>query len=269
MYHRLLIPVNQAAEVEPLIRFAAQLLDADGEIRLLHVIPHVSLPEITKAWRESVHIVVPAHETAAALDVLVDPEVRVAPDVAGEIVESATSHAVDGILMTLRGSPRSPNPFVGHTASTILQHATPDVLLVNRLALATQSFTQILVPSFMGGGPSPKAMQLAEALSLKHDSVPIVSLTISSEPLTHEETPQTSRTPRGLELRHRHTLLPESLLGRRHRIPDLILSAAARERYGFLMVVEDRQNVRGPLITRRFVEDLFRSAPCPVMAVRG
>ena len=269
MYHRLLIPVNQAAEVEPLIRFAAQLLDADGEIRLLHVIPHVSLPEITKAWRESVHIVVPAHETAAALDVLVDPEVRVAPDVAGEIVESATSHAVDGILMTLRGSPRSPNPFVGHTASTILQHATPDVLLVNRLALATQSFTQILVPSFMGGGPSTKAMQLAEALSLKHDSVPIVSLTISSEPLTHEETPQTSRTPRGLELRHRHTLLPESLLGRRHRIPDLILAAAARERYGFLMVVEDRQNAKGPLITRRFVEDLFRGAPCPVMAVRG
>ncbi len=49
---------------------------------------------------------------------------------------------------------------------------------MNRLALATQSFTQILVPSFMGGGPSPKAMQLAEALSLKHDSVPIVSLTI-------------------------------------------------------------------------------------------
>jgi nucleotide-binding universal stress UspA family protein len=269
MYHRLLIPVNEASEVEPLIRFGAQMLDADGEIRMLHVIPHTSLPEITKAWRESVHIVVPAHETAAALDVSVDPEVRVAPDIAGEIIESATSHSVDGILMTLRGSPRSPNPFVGHSASTILQHANPDVLLVNRLALATQSYNRILVPSFMGGGPSPKAMQLAEALALKHDSAPIVSLTISSEPLTREETPQATRTPRGLELRHRHTLLPESLLGRRHRLPDLILSAAARERYGFLMVVEDRQNVRGPLITRRFVEDLFRSAPCPVMAVRG
>jgi nucleotide-binding universal stress UspA family protein len=269
VYRRLLIPVNEAAEVEPLIRFAAQLLDAEGEIRLLHVIPHVSLPEITRAWRESVHIVVPAHETAAALDVSVEPEVRVAPDVASEIIESATSHSVDGILMTLRGSPRSPNPFVGHTASTILQHAHPDVLLVNRLALATQSFTKILVPSFMGGGPSPKALQLAEALALKHDSAPIVSLTISSEPLTHEESPQSTRTPRGLELRHRHTLLPEALLGRRHRLPDLILSAAARERYGFLMVVEDRQNVRGLLITRRFVEELFRSAPCPVMAVRG
>jgi nucleotide-binding universal stress UspA family protein len=269
MYHRLLIPVNEAAEVEPLIRFGAQLLDADGEIRILHVIPHVSLPEITRAWRESVHFVVPAHETAAALDVPVEPEVRVAPDVAGEIIESATNHSVDGILMTLRGSSRGPNPFVGHTASTILQHASSDVLLVNRLVLATQSFTQILVPSFMGAGPSPKAMQLAEALALKHDSAPIVSLTISSEPVTRDETPLNGRTPRGLELRHRHTLLPESYLGRRHRIPELILSAAARERYGFLMVVEDRQSARGPLITRRFVEDLFRSAPCPVMAVRG
>ena len=268
MYHRLLIPVSEAAEVEPLIRFGAQLLDADGEIRILHVIPHTSLPEITKAWRESVHIVVPAHETAAAIEVPVEPEVRVAPDVASEILESAHSHATDGILMTLSGSPRSPNPFVGHTASAILQHADPDVLVVNRLVLATQSFSRILIPSFMGG-PSPKGMQLAESLALKHDSAPIVSLTISREPLTQEETPEIGRSPRGLELRHRHTLLPEALLGRRHRIPDLILAAAARERYGFLLVVEDRQNVRGPLITRRFVEDLFRSAPCPVMAVRG
>lgn len=268
MYHRLLIPVSQAAEVEPLIRFGAQLLDADGEIRILHVIPHLSLPEITRAWRESIHIVVPAHETAAVVEVPVEPEVRVAPDVAGEILESATVHSVDGILMTIQGNARSANPFVGHTASTILQHANPDVLVVNRLVLATLSFSRILLPSFVGG-PSPKAMQLAEALSLKHDSAPIVSLTISSEPPAQEENPASGRSPRGLELRHRHTMLPERLLGRRHQIPDLILSAAARERYGFLMVVEDRQNARGPLITRRFVEDLFRSAPCPVMAVRG
>jgi len=268
MYHRLLIPVSQAAEVEPLIRFGAQLLDADGEIRILHVIPHLSLPEITREWRESVHIVVPAHETAAAIDVPVEPEVRVAPDVAGEILESATTHSIDGILMTLQGNVRSANPFVGHTASAILQHADPDVLVVNRLVLATQSFSRILIPSF-AGGPSPKAMQLAEVLALKHDSAPLVSLTISSEPLELEETPTAGRSPRGLELRHRHTLFPERLLGRRHRIPDLILAAAARERYGFLMVVEDRQSARGPLITRRFVEDLFRSAPCPVMAVRG
>ncbi len=268
MYHRLLIPVSEAAEVEPLIRFGAQLLDAEGEIRVLHVIGHRSLPEITKAWRESVHIVVPAHETAAALEVPVEPEVRVAPDVAGEILDSATTHSVDGILMTLRGSARSPNPFVGHTASAILQHADPDVLVVNRLTLATQSFSRILLPSFLSG-PSPKGMEIAEALALKHDSAPIVSLTISSETVTQEERPESDRSPRGLELRHRHTLLPESLLGRRHRIPDVILSAASRERYGFLLVVEDRQNARGPLITRRFVETLFRAAPCPVMAVRG
>lgn len=268
MYHRLLIPVSQAAEVEPLIRFAAQLLDAEGEIRILHVIPHTSLPEITRAWRESVHIVVPAHETAAVVEVPVEPEVRVAPDVASEILESATVHSVDGILMTIQGNARSANPFVGHTASTILQHAHPDVLVVNRLVLATQHFSRILLPSFVGG-PSPKTMQLAEALALKHDSAPIVSLTLSSEPLAQDERPQTERSPRGLELRHRHTLFPERLLGLRQRIPELILAAAARERYGFLLVVEDRQNVRGPLITRRFVEDLFRSAPCPVMAVRG
>ncbi|HEY6237592.1 MAG TPA: universal stress protein, partial [Thermoplasmata archaeon] len=161
MYRRLLIPVTEPSEVEPMIRFGADLLDADGEIRVLHVIPTTTLPEVTRQWRSSVNLVIPAHEAGAALDVRVDPEVRAAVDVAAEILESAESHSIDGILMTLRGDRRSRNPFVGHTASSVLHHAHCDVMVVNRLALVEEKVQRILLPTLSASAP-PKAMRLAE-----------------------------------------------------------------------------------------------------------
>ncbi len=152
MYRQILVPVQEPAEVEPLIRFASMLLDADGEIRVLHVIPTTTLPEVTREWRASVHLVVPAHEAGASLDVKVDPEVRAATDVPGEILESADAHGVDAILLTLRGDRRSRNPFVGRTATGILHHARSDVLVLNRLGLAADRFPRILLPT-LGGTP--------------------------------------------------------------------------------------------------------------------
>ncbi len=75
-----------------MIRFGAMLLDPDGEIRVLHIIPTTTLPQVAREWRNSVNLVVPAHEAAAALDVRVDPEVRASTDVPGRssIVRSRT-----------------------------------------------------------------------------------------------------------------------------------------------------------------------------------
>jgi nucleotide-binding universal stress UspA family protein len=266
-YRRILVPVSEAAEVEPMIRFASVLLDAGGEIRMLHVIPARSLPQIARQWRSSVNLVVPAHETGAALDVTVEPEVRASPDVPGEILESVESHAIDAILMTLRGDRRSRNPFVGHTATAILQHAATDVLVVNRLALTEQPVNRILLPTF-GPTPPPKAMRVAEELALRNPGAVLVALTLASRGGSSERSTP-SRSPRGFEFRQRRAFLPERLLGRRHRLPELILQAASRERYGFLIVSEDPGPAGVPLLTRRFVEELFRTAPCPVLAVRG
>ncbi|MCI4368799.1 MAG: universal stress protein [Thermoplasmata archaeon] len=268
MYRHLLIPVTEPSEVEPLIRFGAALLDADGEIRVLHVIPSTTLPEVTRQWRESVNLVVPAHEAGAALDVRVDPEVRAAADVAGEILESAESHSVDAILMTLRGSRRSHNPFVGHTASAILHHARPDVVIVNRLALAGEKFPRILLPTFSASAP-PKAMRIAEEIAVAHQGLPIVTLAMGGHEGPEDEEERPTRSPRGLPLFHRHSTISKALLGRRRRYPDIILQQAARERFGLLLVGEEPVHTEGPLLTRRFIEEMFRNAPCPVVAVRG
>jgi nucleotide-binding universal stress UspA family protein len=267
VYRRILIPINEPSEVEPMIRFAAQLLDTDGEIRLLHVIPTTTLPEVTRQWRASVNLVVPAHETGAALDIRVDPEVRASRDVSGEILESAETHGVGAIVLTLRGDRRGRNPFIGHTASALLHHAACDVIVVNRLGLIEEKVPRILIPTFTGS-PPPKALQIAEEIALRNKGIPIVTLSIAARGggSSGEEAP--SRSPRGVPLRRRHALFSETLLGRR-RLPELVLQEAARERYGLLLVGEEATPSEGPLLTRRFLEELFRAAPCPVLAVRG
>jgi len=266
MYRQVLVPVRFPAEVEPLVRFAAQLLEPDGEIRVLHVIPTTTLPEVTREWRASVNLVVPAHEVGAVLDVKVDPEVRASTDVPGEILESAETHGIDAILFSLRGDRRSVNPFVGHTATALLQHARADVLVVNRLALATGSFPRVLVPTF-GARPASRTIALAEELSVKTGGAPVITLALGPE--TGEDvSPGATRTSRGVPTARRTAPLRGAILGRRRRLPEMILAAAARERYGLLLVGEEPV-AGGSLLTRRFLEELFRRAPCPVLAVRA
>jgi nucleotide-binding universal stress UspA family protein len=267
VYKRLLIPVREPAEVEPLIRFGAALLDTEGEIRVLHVIPTTTLPELTRQWRSSVNLVVPAHETGAALDVRVDPEVRSGSDVPGVILESAETHGTEAILMTLGGDRRGRRPFFGHVTSALLHHAPCDVVVINRLALVEENLPRILVPTFSAQA-SPKLLRLAEALAVRHHGIPIVTLEISIRGRGgHDSAP--SRSPRGVPIEHRRSFFSRALLGHRHEFAELILQEAARQRYGLLLVGEEAIHPEGPLLTRRFLEELFRAAPCPVMAVRG
>ena len=266
MYRRILVPVQLPAEVEPLVRFAAQLLEPDGEIRVLHVIPTTTMPEVAREWRASVNLVVPAHEIGAVLDIKVDPEVRAATDVPNEILESAETHGVDAILFGLRGDRRTRNPFVGHTATALLQHAEANVLVVNRLALASGAAPRVLLPTF-GPRPASRSVSLAEELARKAGGVPVVTLRLGPAGTGADDGDGdgSERPPRA------DRAVPSfagALLGRRRRLPELILAAAARQRYGLLLVGEEPV-AGGTLLTRRFLDELFRHAPCPVLAVRA
>ena len=267
MYGRLLLPVSEPSLVEPLIRFSSALLDADGEVRVLHVIPTKTLPELTRQWRASVNLVVPAHEAGAALGVRVDPEVRASTDVAGEILESAETHGTEAIVMTLRGDRRSHSPIFGHVASSILHHAPCDVVVVNRLALTGDPSPRILLPSLSDPAP-PKLLRIAEEISVANRGVPIVTMELSPRgPSGRGST--TTRTPRGVPIQHRRSFFSGAFLGSHRHLPELILHEASRQRYGFLILGEEALHPDGPILTRRFLEELFRSAPCPVMAVKG
>ncbi|HYA57478.1 MAG TPA: universal stress protein [Thermoplasmata archaeon] len=269
MYREILIPVQEPPEVEPLIRFAAQFLEADGTIRVLHVIPSTTLPEVTRAWRASVNLVVPAHEAGASLDIRVDPEVRAATDVPGEILESAESHNVDAILLTLRGSRRGRNPLVGHTATGVLQHAQRDVMVANRLALTADRIPRVLVATFQPM-PPPRAMRVAEEVSVHNGGAPVVALTLGGPGAVDEGSwVGEGKSARGIPFIRKAPFFSETILGRGRRLPGLILQAAAKERFGLLVVGEEEDRAGGRLLTRRFLEELFRAAPCPVLALRS
>jgi len=268
MYKQILLPVQTPSEVEPMLRFASMLLDTDGEIRVLHIIPTTTLPQVTREWRASVNIVIPAHETGAALDVRVDPEVRASTDVPGEILESAEVHDVDAILLTLRGDRRSPRFFVGHTATGVLQHARSNVLVLNRLALAAPRIPRILVSTFRDQ-PAPKPMLLAEELAVRNPPAPVIALTLGQRGTESEGDGEDweETSARGVRIVHRRRYFSPANLGRRRRLPELLLQAAQRERYGLLLVAEEERG-GSALLTRRFLEELFRAAPCPVLALR-
>ncbi len=268
MYRQILLPVRDPNEVEPLVRFASMLLEADGTIRLLHVIPTTTLPQVAREWRASVNLVVPAHEAGAALDVRVEPEVRAATDVPGEILESAEAHDVDAILLSLGGDRRSRNPFFGHTATGILQHSHSDVLVLNRLALAADRFPRILVPT-LRAAPPPQVMRVAEELSVRSQGIPVVTLALTPRAASDGSVEaEEERSSRGIAITHKRAFFASATLGRRSRVADLIVQAAARERYGLVIVGEEHEGAGSPLLTRRFLEQLFRAAPCPVMALR-
>ena len=112
-------------------------------------------------------------------------------------------------------------------------------------------------------------MQVAEEIAVHNDGASVTTLSLgprtpgdASDSLDREE-----RTSRGVPVTHKRSVFSGSLL-RRARLPAVILQAAQRERYGLLLVSEEGDQAGGALLTRPFLEDLFRAAPCPVLALR-
>jgi hypothetical protein len=110
-------------------------------------------------------------------------------------------------------------------------------------------------------------MQLAEEIALRNDGAPITTIAIAAPDApggvgaSLEET-----TPRGVQVVHKRAFLGGSI--RHGRLPAMILQAAQKERFGLLLVSEEGDRTGGALLTRRFLEELFRAAPCPVLALR-
>ncbi|MCL4324080.1 MAG: universal stress protein [Candidatus Thermoplasmatota archaeon] len=271
MYQKILVPVVVPANVEPLVRLAAHLLDPGGEIHVLNIITANSMPEVAKGWRNSLHVVIPAHETAAALDVQVVPEVAVARDVPVEILEKAETLGAHAILMTLSGDRKKRRRFLGHISTAILNHAACDVVIVNPLALSGGKLGKLILPTFTVQPPA-KAMAAAEALSSNLGNIPIVTLHMlesKGKPLgpstDHEFRGRQGKIPRQLKT----VLFPARLFHSTRLLPSAIVDEIRKEGFGMCIIGQEGRGHGDQFISRAFLEELFAISPFPIVVLRA
>ncbi|MGP9789065.1 universal stress protein [Roseinatronobacter sp. NSM] len=135
MYGRILVAVDleHLNQAKALIARAQTLLDAGGELRLVHVLEEVpsfiaaQLPRDTQDRRRA--------EAMVELKALTDPAagVRVVEDVrlgaaSGQIMQAAEDCNAD-LIMIASHKPGLSDYFIGSTAARVVRHATCSVLI--------------------------------------------------------------------------------------------------------------------------------------------
>ncbi|MGY6705286.1 universal stress protein [Roseinatronobacter sp.] len=135
MYGRIIVAVDleHADQAKALIRRAATLLDAGGEMRLVHVLEEVpgfiaaQLPRDTQERRRA--------EAMVELKAMTNPAdgVRVVEDVrygaaSGQIMQAAEDSNAD-LIMIASHKPGLSDYFIGSTAARVVRHATCSVLI--------------------------------------------------------------------------------------------------------------------------------------------
>lgn len=135
MYARIIVAVDlsELAQARALLANAVELLDAGGEIRLVHVLEDVpgylaaSLPaDLTERRRA---------EAMVELRAMADPslEVRIIPDLrhgaaSGQIIEAATDSGAD-LIMIASHKPGLRDYLIGSTAGRVIRHSGCSVLV--------------------------------------------------------------------------------------------------------------------------------------------
>lgn len=135
MYTRIIVAVDleHLEQARALLERACALIDAGGEIRLIHVLEDVpgyiaaDLPADLAEKRRA--------EAAVELRALIDParEVRMVHEVrrgspAGQILQAAEDSNAD-LVMIASHKPGLRDYFIGSTAARVIRHATCSVLV--------------------------------------------------------------------------------------------------------------------------------------------
>lgn len=135
MYARIIVAVDLAelTQAKALLTSAISLLDAGGEIRLVHVLEDVpgyiaaDLPADLAERRRA--------EAAVELHAMIDPtlDLRIMPDIrrgaaAGQIIAAAEDCGAD-LIMVASHRPGLRDYFIGSTAARVIRHSRCSVLV--------------------------------------------------------------------------------------------------------------------------------------------
>ena len=135
MYARIIVAVDIAerAQAHALLENAKTLLDAGGEIRLVHVledVPGYLLANLPPDLTERRHA-----EAMVELRAMIDPsqDIRITPDLrhgaaSGQIIQAAEDSGAD-LIMIASHKPGFRDYLIGSTAGRVIRHAGCSVLV--------------------------------------------------------------------------------------------------------------------------------------------
>ena len=134
MYSRIIVAVDlsNSAQSTALLKKATQLIDAGGEIRLLHVLEEVpsyiaaELPRDLSDRRQA-EARMELKTLAGGVDARVEVEVR-SGAASGQILQSAEDSNAD-LIMIASHKPGLSDFFIGSTAARVVRHAQVSVLI--------------------------------------------------------------------------------------------------------------------------------------------
>ena len=134
MYSRIIVAVDlsNSAQSTALLKKATQLIDAGGEIRLLHVLEEVpsyiaaELPRDLSDRRQA-EARMELKTLAGGVDARVEVEVR-SGAASGQILQSAEDSNAD-LIMIASHKPGLSDFFIGSTAARVVRHAQTSVLI--------------------------------------------------------------------------------------------------------------------------------------------
>ncbi len=164
---RILLPVANPNNLEKLIELAATIAkEKDGEVILLRVVtvpeqlPPTSYDE-SKIEEEETFLK-RARTLAERYEVPSHSIIRVGPNIARAILESARHHRVNLIMLGWKGYSTSAERILGSVTDAIVTHARADIMLVKLVGDA--NFKRILLPT-AGGEHAQWAEQYGAAIA--------------------------------------------------------------------------------------------------------
>ncbi|NYS25110.1 universal stress protein [Rhodobacteraceae bacterium 2376] len=134
MYSRIIVAVDlsNSAQSNALLKTATQLIDAGGEIRLLHVleeVPSYIAAELPRDLSDRRHAEarMELKTLAGGVDARVEFEVR-SGAASGQILQAAEDSNAD-LIMIASHKPGLSDFFIGSTAARVVRHAQTSVLI--------------------------------------------------------------------------------------------------------------------------------------------
>ncbi|MCW6038646.1 chloride channel protein [Spirulina subsalsa FACHB-351] len=172
---RLLLPLANPQTAQALVKIAGAIAQQQGyELECLHIVTvprHIAPSQASVSLKKSHQLLKEAKREAAAWDIPLHVQIRLAHNLAQAILEVINERHIDLLIMGWKGNTSSPGRIFGDAVDTLIREAPCDVAMI-KLGDGKQSFpyrdylaTNWLIP--IAGGPNvQRAVQLLPGLQL-------------------------------------------------------------------------------------------------------